>query len=244
MLIKPIEPPGARHELDERVNDPIEPTVVINISGTLTAKPLLVIPSTVKILAEIDKAQPIGNIEIVYPTPESKTSKNNDGDEEEEDYDEDAQLYKAMAARASAPTKISILEHATYLSIVISPLANPVEYNLIAQKIADTFTTTKVICVTPCAMDHTVAWLGTPVKGLRQLVPPASITGIGAALASRVKNITILAVNGEGPPAFERVLPDAVVDVSHYLQSLVPIDADYPKKVSTAIRKITDSMYL
>lgn len=212
--------------------------MVIKTTDATKSKPLLIIPSTIKILAEIDKANAIGTIEVVYPT--STTSTDHDNDEE---FDEDVQLYKAMAARASAPTTIAINDHDHYLLIVVPALSNPIEYNLIAQEIVNTFTT-KVVCVTPCAMNHYLAWLGKSIKGIPQLVPPASITGIGAAVALRVLDVSILAVNGEGPPGYERVLPDALVDVSYHVATVIPVSTDYPKKVSNVIRKLTDSMYL
>lgn len=202
------------------------------VSGIDATKPLLVIPSTMRIFGEIAKGEVAGKISVSYPDQTIDS---------DEDYDEDTQLYRSMAAKAAAVPPILVINHQDYMLITVPPLQNPIEYNVIATAI--TSTTTNIIMVAPAPITW-VASLGNEVAGIPAMEPPATVTGIVAAIALRLLLPTIVAVSGEGQPGFERINPDSVVHAGYVVGQLLNQGEDYGKGLARAIQKVTDTMYV
>ncbi|CAN3365013.1 hypothetical protein DICA1_F30724 [Diutina catenulata] len=238
MLIKPIEHRGPRHVLDE---DPhIDNSVPVFSGGDVLAssdKPVLVVPTTLRTLTEVLAGKTVDTIALEYSPIKPSTT-------EDGEYDEDEQLYHAILTKAQSPVKIPVVDHGKFLSITVPTLKNPIEYSVIGRW-AFSLKDTNFVCVSPCSLTGTtVAYLGEPIPDVPQMQPPSSVTGIAAAISQHITNARILAVNAEGQPGFERVDPDALVDAGYLLPRILPLGEAYPSKVATAVRKVTDSMYI
>ncbi|RCK66075.1 hypothetical protein Cantr_01755 [Candida viswanathii] len=262
MLIKPItETRNPRHTLeDEDENQPnFKPTITVKLTKQPRIAPqtVLVMPSTISILQDQLKFEPIGLIHIDYPELYESIDKSS-----ELEYDEDEQLYVALKNQnlknkyPKLDVPVVANSDISVVSITIPHFYNAITYNLVAREVIKTFSETRDwIVLAPCGLNNNQSvnklLAGQEVKRGKELMdqvpelkPPHAITGIAGSVVSQLnlspgKNITCLVLNSEGQPGFEKSDNDSIVDVSYLLVHLFEVvnQQEYLNAISNKVRK-------
>lgn len=244
---------------DEDENQPnFKPTISIKLTKqpSIPPKTIVVLPSTISILQDQLKFEPIGVINIDYPELYDTIDKTN-----ELEYDEDEQLYVALKNQnlknKYPKLDIPIVANSdnSVLSTTIPHFFNSIAYNLLAREVIKVFNDiNEWIILAPCGLNNNQSinklQSGEVSKGkelldqVPDLKPPHAITGIAGSMVSQLnlnsKNqITCLVLNSEGQPGFEKSDNDSIVDTSYLLVNLFTVhdQQEYLDAISNKVRK-------
>lgn len=264
MLFKSwAEAPNPRHTFDDEPDSPpLVPQVETSLSTSSLPETIVVVPKNIGIVIEtIPEKNIVGHIAVEYPQLSEIVPT--------EEYDEDSQLYSAVnleaLQRRFKAEKIPIYafgKSGTGFAIVVPHFMNPIAENKVASEIAKLGTTiTSWIALAPsplnngtsvCKLDISLS-TDASFEGVPKIKPPHYITGIVAAVTSRLfqnrqlGSASVLVLNAEGHLGFEKVDADLVMDaaelVGRYLVGKQN-KASYLKLLSAHVRKINSGLTL
>ncbi|OBA16947.1 hypothetical protein METBIDRAFT_48160, partial [Metschnikowia bicuspidata var. bicuspidata NRRL YB-4993] len=261
------ESQAARHVLDDEdefQQEPLIPQIEASIDFLQPFEHVLVVPSTMAVIIQTLPKTPVGNISVRYLQLDSSLP--------DEEFDDDEQLYAAanmdVSRRKYPDTDISLYAvsdagNKPALAILVPHFSNAITEKLVAKKIAALVPDAKAwFAFAPCQLNNgvSISKLDTfsgLFPGVPLLQPPHFITGISAAVVSALANqgkqdkVSVLVLNSEGHPGFEKVDADAIMDAATeaFGETLPPASsAEFLKKLSGVVRKVnsasTSGMYL
>lgn len=222
---------------------------------------IVILPLLMKVILDTVKNKKIaGEIEVSYPQLATET-------EQKEEYDEDEQLYSALSSEATARKYLlpsiqiySLSAEGPVLGIVVPHLTNPIAEKKLAQEITQIGgKNTQWKLLAPCVLNNGTSLcrldVGSEYSEVPKLEPPHFVTGISAAVVSelahqqRFANVSVLVLNAEGHPGFEKVDADSIMDAAELVAStFTPDRAGYIKSLSQNVRRInsaaTSGMYI
>lgn len=253
-----------RHALDdEDIETPLVPEISVKIHELLETSPrlIIIVPLLMKVILDTVKNKQIaGKIEVSYPQLATET-------EQKEEYDEDEQLYSALSNEATA-RKYQLPSIQIYnlsaeepvFGIVVPHLTNPIAEKVLAQELARIGgKNTQWKLLAPCVLNNGTSLcrldVGSELGEVPKLEPPHFVTGISAAVVSelahqqQLHNVSVLVLNAEGHPGFEKVDADSIMDAAELVAStFTPDKTSYIKTLSQNVRRInsaaTSGMYI
>lgn len=217
-----------------------------NIEGTL-----LVLPYTLKSVFEalIKESSEIevGKIEI--------WSSYTNGYDIDEEFVEEEQLYKIKdneeeiedTSRLTSTIQIMKASDNFYV-LYVDNYQNEqiINYNLIAKEIIKTFKSLKLLSFTPgnLPFQSSVCKLNNDISDdlpFEELVPPFYITGISGSILSQEKvlnkknSATVLILQSEGVPGFEKVDLESIREVSFWLKKKFQLSKKFVENVENLV---------
>lgn len=227
---------------------------------------MVVLPQSIKVVLDcVADRKPAGSIKVEYPQLEAENDEN-------EEYDEDEQLYSAVNREATSrkyqSAEIAVFSLAAAadsgesLALVVPHLTNPIAEKLVAAQVAKlALDGAQWIVLAPCPLNNGTSLSRLDVGGrfseVPALQPPHFITGIGAAVVGelaqqkRLDSTSVLVLNAEGHPGYEKIDADSIMDAVEVIGAQVVGSASrnsYIRKVSQGVRKInsaaTSGMYI
>lgn len=244
---------------DECLQKPLVPDVQLTLGLDFKPKQLLVVPSTISPIVQEASKTVVGNISIRY----SYSEHDQNHETTEEEFDEDEQLYSAVNTQAilrnypSATIPVYLIEDSHTVAIIVPHFANTMTEKLVAAKIVSLADRdAQWLVLAPCQINNNLSICRLDLSpqwysNVPLLQPPHFVTGFSASIISAIfksgydlSKVSVLVLNSEGQPGFEKIDADALMEAAENGAKFIVGNEKkdgFLKELSVSVRKINSS---